>query len=74
MKAKKKNFKEENPLDLTRQLRDNFFGRFNYDLKKVTAYLKKEQEKPEIKKRLIDIETLRKMGKNIPKKIIFPNE
>jgi len=51
---------EEDPLELTRRLRYEFFARFDHDLKKVCDFLKKEQEK--YKDRLIEVNLLRKEG------------
>ena len=60
MKAKKKITIEEDPLELTRRLRYEFFARFGHDLKKVCTFLMKEQEK--YKDRLVDVNELRKKG------------
>ena len=51
---------EEDPLELTRRLRYEFFARFDHDLKKVCTFLMKEQEK--YKDRLVDVNELRKKG------------
>lgn len=58
MKANKKIKTEEDPLELTRRLRYEFFERFDHDLKKVCHFLIKEQEKH--KDRLVGVELLRK--------------
>lgn len=60
MKAKKKITIEEDPLELTRRLRYEFFAKFDHDLKKVCDFLMKEQEKH--KDRLVDVNELRKKG------------
>ncbi len=60
MKAKGKRIKEEeeNPLDLARRLRHEYFSQFNYDYDKIFKDLKKGEEK--YKDRVIDPKTLPK--------------
>lgn len=60
MKTKRKITMEEDPLELTRRLRYEFFAQFDHDLKKVCKFLMKEQEK--YKDRFVDLELLRKKG------------
>ena len=61
MKANKKTFHEEaDPIELTRQLRYDFFAQFDHDLEKVCKFLMEDQEK--YKDQLIDVDLLRKQG------------
>lgn len=58
MKNKKKLKEQENPLELTRRLRDQYFSKFNYDYKKIYKDLKASEEKH--KDQMIDPKTLPK--------------
>ena len=55
-----KKLEVETPSDVCRKLRDAYWSKFDYDLKKVCEDVKKGQEKH--KDRLIDVEQLRKKG------------
>ena len=59
-KKQLKKINEETASDVCRKLRDGYWSKFDYDLKKVCEDVKKEQEKH--KDRLVDIELLRKKG------------
>ena len=61
--------KSENPVDFFRRVREALLEEHDNDIFKYGAYLREQEKKH--KDRLVDIEILRKMGKNIPKKITF---